>query len=237
MSDTATSRQKQYLRQLGCKDVAKLSKQQASQLIDQLIAQEKASGKTFSCPYCKSQFGPRPKRTKTCPSCGQTIVHLSGKFYTQHQVDNLNQKEWLAESLANTKSEVKDDWKEERKYRKEFGEALILGYQITAGDSCPHTKPLENGLVLIEDAFDNPELLPPFDECRHDSCECDFSSVMGDEAPRRLRIIESSDKSARSKLVTRQNSPYAAKGKTSGCASVLGVCFLLIAVCSCITLL
>src|SRR3990172_7482158 len=119
MSDAATSRKMQFLRRLGYKDAAKVTKQQASQLIDKLLAEEEASGKTFPCPYCKAKFGPRPKREKKCPSCGKTIIHLSGKFFTQSEADSKYQKDWLKESRQDTKREVSDDWKEERKYRKE----------------------------------------------------------------------------------------------------------------------
>jgi hypothetical protein len=118
MPNTATSRQMQYLRQLGYKGGDKLTKQQASQLIDRLLADEKASGKTFPCPYCKAKFGPRPKREKKCPSCGNTIIHLSGKFYTQSDADAKYQKDWLKESRQDVKREVADEWKDERKYRK-----------------------------------------------------------------------------------------------------------------------
>jgi hypothetical protein len=105
----ATNRQKQFLRQLGQKSVEGLTKERASSLIDELLQAEKASGKTFPCPYCKKPFGPRPRRTTKCPSCGQTITHLSGKFYTADKVDEINQKEWLNDSRKYNRELTKDD--------------------------------------------------------------------------------------------------------------------------------
>lgn len=173
MCDAATSRQKQFLRWLGHRNAEKLTKQQASRLIETLLAEEKESGKTFPCPYCKARFGPRPKRTKKCPSCGNTIIQLSGKFYTEKQADEHCQKDWFKDSRNAVKSETSQVWKEDRKFRKEFDESLFIGYSIEAGPSCPHAKYREGMLILIEDAYAAPELLPPFDGCRYDSCECD----------------------------------------------------------------
>jgi hypothetical protein len=223
MPDNATPRQMQFLRQLGYKDSAKLTKQQASQLIERMLAEEKASGKTFPCPYCKAKFGPRPKREKKCPSCGNTIVQLSGKFYTQAEADSKYQKDWLKESRQYAKSQVREEWKEERKFRKEFGEPLIVGYSITAGPQCPHTKRLEGLLVLIEDAYDSTDLLPPFDSCKHDTCECEFIAVMHGEVKKGTRIAEFSDPSVQAKLTTRKTSPVGIQNRKSksGCASIL----------------
>lgn len=231
MPNSATSRQMQFLRQLGYKDGQKLTKQQASQLIDKLLAEEKASGKTFPCPYCKAKFGPRPKREKKCPSCGNAIIHLSGKFYTQEQADTKYQKDWLKDSRQDAKREVSDEWKEERKYRKEFGEPLIVGYSITAGPNCPHANHLQGLLVLVEDAYDNPDLLPPFEECRHDHCECEFTTVMADEVKKGTRVAEFSDPTMQAKLTTRKTSAVGIehRKRSPGCLSVIIVVLLLFA--------
>lgn len=232
MANPATTRQTQFLRQLGHKDVASLSKQQASQLIDKLLAEEKASGKTFRCPYCKAQFGPRPRRKVECKSCGNTIVHLSGKFYTEEQADKLYQKDWLKDTRKDRSADVKDDWREERQYRKEFGETETVGYMVQAGPNCPHAKSMEGLLVLIEDANDTPDFLPPYDECRHDSCECEYTSVSASEVRRGARIAEWSDPAQRAKLKTRKNSPVSVQQKKAGCAgALLGVLSLVVSVC------
>lgn len=236
MSD-ATTRQKQFLRQLGHKGLDGLTKERASQLIDELLQAEKASGKTFPCPYCRKQFGPRPRRTKKCPSCGQTIVHLSGKFYTQAAVEEVDQKEWLKESRNDVKEDIKDDWREERSFRKEFGEIHFVGYILKIGPQCVSSRDLNGLLVRIEDAASTPGLLPPYDDCRHDTCECDFQPVSPGEVPKGTRVAEWSDPTKQAKLVSNSQSKAQSgqKKKTSGCAGLLllgfsFVCFLLILV-------
>jgi hypothetical protein len=190
MSIQATTRQKQYLRQLGQKEVQGLTKEQASDLIDRLIEEEKRSGRQFPCPYCKQKFGPRPKRTKKCPHCGKTIYHICGKFLTESQVGNLNQNEWFNEERENVKESIRDDWREEQKFRKDFKEKLWVGYLLRIGPNCPHAAHLNGLLVLAEDAKANPDLLPPYDECRHDTCECEYELVSAHEVPRGTRVAE-----------------------------------------------
>ncbi len=233
MPSSATTRQKQFLRCLGHKDVANLSKQQGSQLIDKLLAEEKASGKTFPCPYCKARFGPRPRRQTKCKSCGNNIIHLSGKFYTSKKVDELNQKVWLNDTRKDRNADIKDEWREERQYRKEFGEPMFVGYMVKAGPNCPHAKDHEGLLVLIEDACDTPDFLPPYDECRHDSCECEYDSVTAKEVPRKTRIAEWEDPAKRAKLKTRNKSPVSIQKKKAGCATlVMSACAFAASVCA-----
>lgn len=219
----ATKRQKQFLRQLGYTSVDGLTKERASTLIDELLQAEKASGKTFPCPYCRKPFGPRPRRTKKCPSCGQSIIHLSGKFYTEEKVDELNQKEWLQDSRNDNRENVKDDWREERSFRKDFEDIHTVGYLIKVGPACTASKHLDGLLVLIEDAYDTPDLLPPFDECRHDTCECDYESVSPNEVPRGTRTAEWADPEKAKKLRTRSTSSISTNRKSSGsgCAGVV----------------
>lgn len=223
----ATKRQKQFLRALGHKSVDGLTKDGASKLIDELLQAEKESGKTFPCPYCRKRFGPRPRRTKKCPSCGKTIVHLSGRFYTEEKVDELNQKEWLKDTRKDNRDNVKDDWREERSFRKEFGEVHTVGYIIKVGPACTSSQHLNGLLVMIEDANDTPELLPPFDECHHDTCECDYDPVSPNEVPKGTKLAEWSDPEKQGKLKTRSSSPVSAqnKGNRSGCAGVLLAAF------------
>jgi hypothetical protein len=273
MSKLATTRQKQYLRRLGHKDVQDLTVDQASNLIDQLLEQEKKAGKKFPCPYCGGEFGPRPKRRKKCPHCGKTIYHITGKFYTVEQKDELDQKEWLQERRRDVRQDIRDDWREEKKFRKD-GDTFWVGYLVRIGPDCWHGEsgdrfglservrakvyrqlcaaereakeeladqyPVErrismrkamaqskkrkahmaklrkkyeaeligeygitqaqleairteggDGLiVLLEDAKAHPEMLPPYDECNHSSCECDYELVTRDEVPRGGRVAE-----------------------------------------------
>ena len=174
-------------------------------------------------PILQKRFGPRPRRTKKCPSCGQTIVHLSGKFYTEEKVGELNQKEWLKDSRKDTRADVKDDWREERSFRKEFDEVHTVGYIIKVGAVCHSSQHLNGLLVTIEDANDTPDLLPPFDECRHDTCECEYEPVSPSEVPKGTKIAEWSDPEKQAKQKTRSTSPVSIdrKAKGSGCAGVL----------------
>ncbi len=124
----AISRQKQFLKQLGHTADDQLTKEQASKLIDQLLATEKASGKTFPCPYCKKPFGPRPKRSATCPACKGKIIHMSGKFYTEEKAGALIQKDLFKEMCSSVKEEVREEWKDEKDIRKQYGDTHFVGY-------------------------------------------------------------------------------------------------------------
>ncbi len=186
----ATNKQKQFLGALGHKDVVNLTKEQASQLIDQLLNVERQSGKTFPCPYCRKSFGPRPKRTKKCPHCGQTIYHICGTFLTESKVGDLNQKEWFKEERDNAKANIRDDWKDEQEFRREFKEKHTIGYLLKIGPNCPNAFHLQGLLVTLEDAKANPDMLPPYDGCRHDTCECEYEPVSADMVPKRTRVAE-----------------------------------------------
>lgn len=185
-----TTRQKQFLRALGHKDVANLTKEQASQLIDRLLEAEKLSNKTFPCPYCRTPFGPRPKRSRKCPHCAQTIYHICGKFLTEPQLADLDQKEWFKEERDNVKANIRDDWKDEQEFRHEFKEKHTVGYLLTIGPNCQHAFHLQGLLVVLEDAKANPDLLPPYDGCLHNACECEYEPVSAAEVPRRTRVAE-----------------------------------------------
>ena len=224
---SATNRQKQFLRALGCKDVDTLSKEQASSTIERLLEEERLSGKTFPCPYCKTKFGPRPKRTKKCSSCGNTIVHLSGRFYTEEQVAATEQKEWLKECRSSNKDTVREDWKVEKESRREFKEKDFVGYLIRIGPECHSSKHLDGLLVPFEDAIKSIELLPPYEECRHDTCECEFDPVSENEIPRGTRIAQFAD-SKKSQL----DSTKMPKKSKSGCfGSVIMMTLVIVTVC------
>lgn len=221
----ATSRQKQFLKALGCKDVDSLSKDQASSTIDRLLEEERASGKSFPCPYCKGKFSPRPKRTKKCPSCNKTIVHLSGRFYTEEQVTENEQKEWIKECRTSNRDTVREDWKDEKESRKEFKEKHFVGYLIRIGPACANAKHLNGLLVPFEDAIKSVELLPPYEECRHDTCECEFDPVSSNEMPRGTRIAQFVDSNA-----TRLPSPKKNTQSKRGCATSLMALVCVVAV-------
>ena len=219
---TATVRQKQFLRALGCKDVDSLSKDQASSTIESLLEKERVSGKTFPCPYCKTKFGPRPKRTKKCPSCGNTIVHLSGRFYTENQVAENEQQEWLKECRTSNKETVREDWKDEKESRKEFKEKHFVGYLIRVCSKCTSSNHLNGLLVTFEDAIKSIELLPPYEECRHETRECEFDPVSENEIPRGTRIAQFVD----SKKSQPASSKTPKKSKRGCFASLMMITFV-----------
>ena len=208
MEPQVTSRQKEFLRALGHRDFSNLSKGDASSLIDKLLDDEKASGRTFPCPYCKHKFGPRPRRTKKCPNCGQKIIHLSGKFYTADKADEKYQKDWMKEQRLEMKELVREDWREEKSFRKEFDEPMFAGYIVHVGQECSADVDFKNLIVLLEDAYDAPEVLPPFDTCRHDACECEVELELNDSITSpHVKIVDIIDPDLASKLKTRANSP------------------------------
>jgi len=199
MAQPATTKQKQYLKRLGyAADPNSLTKERASQQIDILLTQERESGRQFPCPYCKGKFGPRPKRRKKCPHCGNSIVHLVGKFYTEQQAGELYQKEWWRDSRSDVAEQVRDDYKENKSFEREFRETLTVGYIIKPGPHCPHVHHLRGLIVPLEDAKASPELLPPYDGCNHDTCECEYNEVGPGEVPRGTRVAQFSSPSRRS---------------------------------------
>src|SRR5712691_1331011 len=123
----ATSKQKRFLKALGHKGVEELSKKDASELIRQLLESERISGKTFRCPYCKKSIGPRPKSTQTiCPNCANTTNHICGKLLTDEQLTEASQKEWFKFCRDDVKETVRDDWEEERDYRREYKDRCFV---------------------------------------------------------------------------------------------------------------
>ncbi len=214
----AISRQKQFLKQLGHTADDQLTKEQASKLIDQLLATEKASGKTFPCPYCKKPFGPRPKRSATCPACKGKIIHMSGKFYTEEKAGALIQKDLFKEMCSSVKEEVREEWKDEKDIRKQYGDTHFVGYLLQIGPKCTDSKHLNGLLVYVEDAFDAPELLPPYETCRFDSCECEYRAVSSSEVPKGTQVAEAHAAEITSKLKTRASKTAALMANPRGCA-------------------
>lgn len=170
----ATIKQKEFLRVLGQKKFAGMTKKSASELIDQLLAVERASGKEFSCPYCKATFFPRPKgRKKRCKSCSQMIIQICGQFYTEKKAIERDQKIWEKEERYIILSDVRDNWHDEKELRRE-GCKSNTGIRISVGANCPHASFLDNKLVSLEEAYvGKAKMLPPFPGCRYDSCECE----------------------------------------------------------------
>lgn len=122
------------------------------------------------------------------------------------QSDNKYQKDWEHKSRQSTKRRVSEAWSDERKYRKEFVNPLILGYRITAGKNCPHAKPYDGSTFLIEDVYDEPDLLPPYEGCEYDTCECEYTRVMTDDGGTARIVLEFGNPELQAKLITRNTS-------------------------------
>lgn len=208
MSYPATQRQKQFLRALGHKDVKSISKAEASDLIDELLEKERASGKTFPCPYCNAPFGPRPRRRVDCPSCKRTIVHLSGKFYTEDEAAQRYEKSERRDRDKERFLRVRRDWNTELTSRRQRNQVSMVGYRIIIGPSCKLHQELDSYYVLLEDAFDSPSLLPPYHSCPTDSCDCRFVAVAAQQLPQGVRWAQWPDPEKQAKLTTRLTSPY-----------------------------
>ena len=86
--------------------------------------------------------------------------------------------------------------------------------------------------MLIEDANDTLDLLPPFDECNYDNCECEYEAVSPAEVPKGAKAAEWNDPEKQAKLKTRKSSPVSVKTTSSGsgCAIVIVACIMLSAV-------
>ncbi len=172
----AISRQKQFLKQLGHTADDQLTKEQASKLIDQLLATEKASGKTFPALIVRSPLDlaqsvqPRAQRARQDHPHVWQVLH-------RRESRALIQKDWFKEMCSSVKEEVREEWKDEKDIRKQYGDTHFVGYLLQIGPKCTDSKHLNGLLVYVEDAFDAPELLPPYETCRFDSCECEYRAV------------------------------------------------------------
>lgn len=127
-----------------------------------------------------------------------------------------HQTEWEKASRQSTKREVKESWREEQKYRKKHGKPSIVGYRITAGKNCPHAKPYDGSTFLIEDVYDEPDLLPPYEGCRHDICECTYTPATADQREKARIILEFGDSELQAKLTTRNTSPVGFEHSSQG---------------------
>ena len=183
----STWRQRKFLKNLGFADGAKLTKRDASAMIDRLIQEREKAGATVPCPYCKRPVSPKDRK---CSHCGKPIYNICGKLYTevgfkkQEALDaQRDEREWLKESRRDVREQVKEDWRDEQQYRREFHETDNVGYLLRIGPHCDAAH-LNGLLVMIEDAKADPGLLPPYDECREATCECEFELVSTEEVPK-----------------------------------------------------
>lgn len=107
------------------------------------------------------------------------------------------QREWLFDCLQENKrmvlDEVADDYRSRDMEIQQGGRAFIdlrlAGWIITIGRTCTG-KHLDGLLVRVQDALLDPELLPPYDTCDRDTCECEFNPVSLGDVPPGTRFVE-----------------------------------------------
>ena len=127
-----------------------------------------------------------------------------------------DQKVWEEASRQRTKRVVNGAWREEQTYRKKHGKPSIVGYRITAGKNCPHAKPYDGSTFLIEDVYDEPDLLPPYDGCKHDACECKYTPATADQKRKARIVLKFDSLELQAKLITRTKSPVGFEHSSAG---------------------
>lgn len=201
MQEKATRKQIEYLRNLGYQGAENLDKMDASAKIDELLAKEKLQGVVLKCPFCKGEIRKRPKLSGTCPHCDRKFLHRRGKLYKPEvwyeRAQKEDQREWLKETKAYRRETIQEALREQRQFESEMRRSggiaradEAAGFIIRIGPNCHHIRHLDGLLVLVDDAKRDPDLLPPYEECCCDTCECDFDFVTKGEVPRGTRIAQ-----------------------------------------------
>ena len=127
-----------------------------------------------------------------------------------------DQTDWEKASRQRTKREVNDAWRKEQVYRKKHGKPSIVGYRITAGKNCPHANPYDGSTFLIEDVYDEPDLLPPYEGCRHGTCKCTYAPARADQRGKARIVLEFGNAELQAKLTTRNTSPVGFEHSSRG---------------------
>ena len=162
-----------------------------------------------------------------------------GGFIREEQVAANEQQEWFKECRASNKDNVREDWKDEKESRREFKERHFIGYLIRIGSKCSNAKHLNGLLVPFEEAIKSIELLPPYEECRHDTCECGFDPVSENEIPQGTRIAQFVDAKKPQFVDTKKPQLDSTKKLTeskSGCFGSLMMMTLVIVATTCLLL-
>jgi hypothetical protein len=168
----ATDRQLSYLDRLKYEGPAPTTKREASLLID-AIKTKTAAAKESQKPFT----GLTPQQVK------QTQVKAH--------------REWLKERRKEVREQIREDLADQREFERDLrqsggmdrGDALA-GWLLRIGSHCMESRHLDGLLVTTEDAKNDPGMLPPYDTCREETCECEIEPVCAREVPKGTRIAE-----------------------------------------------
>ena len=132
-------------------------------------------GQENLCPYCKRPLDPKPKRSKKCPHCQKQIYVKKGILYTEEQHEELLKNERL--ELVRTFREINQ--KNIQKYKQS---GVVKYFEILAAgeNSCSFCRKMNGKKILVDSAINDPNLVPPFDQCTgvYGYCRCTTAPVV-----------------------------------------------------------
>jgi hypothetical protein len=107
------------------------------------------------------------------------------------------QANWRRSRRADIREQIRDDIRENRQFVNESKRGggdtrpiQLAGWILRIGKQCKDSRHLDGLLVQVGDATDDPDLLPPYDTCREESCECEVEPVDCSDVPKVTRIAE-----------------------------------------------
>lgn len=134
-------------------------------------------------------------------------------------IEPMNQTEridWLRACEQANSQETEDAWALETEFRMNVssGEINQYGYLIRICSACQDSSNsgIDGFLVLLEDAYDYPSLLPPYEDCDHDACECEYEDAYS-PLTKGTRIFEAKEWAIVAKLKTNRHYPLSYKNQ------------------------
>lgn len=205
MPEEPTDKQLAFLRRLKYEGPPPKTKREASVLIDASKAKQakaKESGKAFN---------------------GLTPSQAKKALEKEHRA-------WLKERRKEIREQVRDDLADQREFERDMRKHGGLdrrdecaGWLLRIGEDCTESQHLDGLLVTAEAAKADPDLLPPYETCREETCGCEIEPVSVRDVPKGTRIAErepeaGSTPSHRPSKSSSSNSPDTSK---SGCMTML----------------
>jgi Flp pilus assembly protein TadB len=104
---------------------------------------------------------------------------------------------WLKERRKEIREQMKDDLACQREFERDMRKCggierkdEFVGWLLRIGEHCTESRHLDGLLVTAEDAKADPGLLPPYDTCREETCECEIDPVNVRDVAKGTRIVE-----------------------------------------------